>query len=117
MSRGEMAVFIQRAFQIAQSQEDRFADDTGHYAENAIDAVANAGITVGCNPPKNTRFCPLKPITRSQVATFIMRGLRLNEESPQAATMDSEGNIGDFYPEAQITEDPHDPLPEDLDTD
>ncbi len=116
VGRGEMAVFVQRVFEIVDDDEDRFGDDDGHFAEGSINAVAAARITLGCNPPDNTRFCPEQPMPRAQVATFLVRGLRLDEDAPAAVTADADGNIGDFYPEAQITEDPYDTLPEDLDT-
>lgn len=116
VSRGEMAVFVQKGFRIADSDQDGFGDDAGHFAESSINAVADAGITRGCNPPENTQFCPLRPINRAQVATFLVRGLQLGQEPAPEATVDADGNIGDFYPETQITEDPNDPLPQGLDT-
>ena len=35
--------------------------------------LADAGITRGCNPPENDRFCPDDAVTRAQMATFLMR--------------------------------------------
>ena len=35
-----------------------FIDDDGHLFENAIEWLANEGITKGCNPPVNDKFCP-----------------------------------------------------------
>lgn len=38
-----------------------------------IDWLADAGITRGCNPPANTRFCPSEFVTREQMAAFMHR--------------------------------------------
>ncbi|VAV92897.1 hypothetical protein MNBD_ACTINO02-2304 [hydrothermal vent metagenome] len=33
------------------------------------------GITLGCNPPDNDRFCPDNVVTREQMAAFLQRAL------------------------------------------
>src|SRR5690606_30113741 len=38
-------------------------------------ALAQADITKGCNPPDNTRYCPNEPVTRAQMASFLVRAL------------------------------------------
>lgn len=35
--------------------------------------LADSGVTRGCNPPVNDRFCPSEPVTRDQMATFMYR--------------------------------------------
>ena len=35
-----------------------FFDDNGNIHEGNIEAIAAAGITRGCNPPTNNRYCP-----------------------------------------------------------
>ncbi|MGA9594894.1 MAG: fibronectin type III domain-containing protein [Acidimicrobiia bacterium] len=40
-----------------------------------IQWLHNQGITVGCNPPLNTLFCPNVPLTRAETATFLDRWL------------------------------------------
>jgi len=55
-----------------------FIDDNGSIHEAAIEAIADAGITKGCNPAEgNTRFCPKDAVTREQMATFLVRALGL----------------------------------------
>ena len=54
-----------------------FDDDDGSVFEGDIDAIKVAGITQGCNPPANTRFCPDKPVRRDQMASFLARAERL----------------------------------------
>jgi subtilisin family serine protease len=46
-----------------------------HWAINYISAVKDAGITKGCNPPQNDRFCPEDVVTRAQMAAFIIRAI------------------------------------------
>ncbi|MGH8915421.1 MAG: hypothetical protein ACRDZM_13010, partial [Acidimicrobiia bacterium] len=69
MTRGEMAAMLARAYDSPTSVDDPFVDDEGHVFEDAIGRIAHAGVTVGCNPPVNDRFCPDQPIARDQMAT------------------------------------------------
>ena len=64
------------SFQVVQSGSV-FVDDDGNVHETNIEAIARAGITVGCNPPTNSRYCPSSAVTRSQMAAFLRRALRL----------------------------------------
>ena len=75
MTRGEMAAFLVRAFDLPASTTDYFGDDRGHIFEDAINRLGAAEITMGCNPPQNSRFCPDDPIRRDQMATFLVRAL------------------------------------------
>jgi hypothetical protein len=43
--------------------------------EDDINAIALAGITLGCNPPTNDRYCPDANVTREQMASFIVRAV------------------------------------------
>ena len=54
-----------------------FVDDDGSVFEQDIEKLAAAGITAGCNPPANTNFCPDSPLTRGQMAAFLVRALNL----------------------------------------
>jgi len=38
-----------------------------------IQWLKDAGVTLGCNPPTNTRFCPSDSVTREQMAAFMKR--------------------------------------------
>jgi hypothetical protein len=76
VTRGQMAAFLVRAFDLpAYNGPDRFIDDNGHIFEGAIERLAQAGITVGCNPPANNRYCPNDLVTRGQMAAFLKRAL------------------------------------------
>ena len=54
-----------------------FSDDNGNIHEPNIEAIAAIGVTRGCNPPANNRFCPDAPVTRGQMAAFLSRALNL----------------------------------------
>jgi hypothetical protein len=56
---------------------DLFVDDDESVFELAIDRLGTAGVTVGCNPPDNDRFCPNDRVTRGQMAAFLARALGL----------------------------------------
>ncbi len=50
-----------------------FIDDDGHVLEGGIEAIAAEGITFGCNPPLNDRYCPERVLTRAQMAAMVVR--------------------------------------------
>ncbi|MGF1665705.1 MAG: thermonuclease family protein [Acidimicrobiia bacterium] len=86
------AVMVAAASAVAAEQVPggSFTDDDGSVHEGAIEAVAAEGITLGCNPPGNYRFCPHDPITRGQMAAFLVRALDLG-----AGGADQFGDVGD----------------------
>jgi len=45
-----------------------------------ISWLSVAGITRGCNPPTNDRFCPDDSVTRGQMAAFISRAMGYSDE-------------------------------------
>jgi hypothetical protein len=73
LSRGQMAAFIRRALALPASSTDFFVDDNDSVFEGDINALAEAGITRGCNPPTSDRFCPDGTTTREQMAAFLRR--------------------------------------------
>ena len=73
VTRAQMASFLQRAFGLVASGSALSFVDVGQSVHtDAIQALAEAGITAGCavNPP---RFCPDEPVTRAQMASFLQR--------------------------------------------
>ena len=74
VTRGQMAAFLVRGFQLPKSATDHFSDDNGTLFENNINALAAAGITVGCTPQT---FCPTRAVTRGEMATFLTRAVPL----------------------------------------
>ncbi len=74
VTRGAMAAFMVRAFGYTDAGAgDLFTDDDRSVFEGDIDKLGTAGVTKGCNPPANTRFCPDSYVTRGQMAAFLFR--------------------------------------------
>lgn len=74
MNRAEAAAFLVRALGLPASEVDWFTDDNGITLEADINALAAAGITVGCT---STTFCPDGLLDRADLAALIARALEL----------------------------------------
>jgi hypothetical protein len=73
-----MAAFVVRAFGYTSGLgADLFGDDDTSIFEGDIDRLGTAGITKGCNPPANDRYCPDRVVTRAEMASFLARALDL----------------------------------------
>ena len=69
-----MAAFLVRSFGYTDTGGgDLFIDDDLSIFENDIDRLGTAGVTRGCNPPTNNRYCPSGRVTREQMAAFLHR--------------------------------------------
>lgn len=79
VTREQMAAFILRAkgeFSPPPPASQRFIDvPPANPFYNFIDRLAVLGITVGCNPPSNTMYCPGSAVKRDQMSAFMLRGL------------------------------------------
>lgn len=82
ISRAEFATMLTRAYDYAAVEEDFFGDDAGSIHESAINAIAAEMVTFGCNPPANTDYCPDQPVSRGQMASFLVRALDLDPIVP-----------------------------------
>lgn len=82
VTRGEMATMLALALELPSASIDYFTDDDGSPHEANINAVAKAGITVGCNPPSNSFFCDQETLSREQMASFFVRALGLPTNVP-----------------------------------
>lgn len=52
----------------------RFDDvSSGNVFHEDITWLKESGVTVGCNPPANTEYCPEESVTREQMAAFMRR--------------------------------------------
>jgi hypothetical protein len=74
VTRGQMASLLARALHLPKAGSDPFLDDDGSVFESDIASLAAAGITAGCG---ETTFCPERPVTRAEMATFLTRALKL----------------------------------------
>ena len=72
VTRQEMASFLVRALDLRPSAIDYFADDNGSIHEQDNNALAEAQVTLGCNPGL---FCPTGTVLREQMAAFLHRAL------------------------------------------
>ena len=54
-----------------------FFDDNGSVHEADIEGLAEAGVTKGCNPPANSKYCAEGAVTRGEMAAFMNRTLDL----------------------------------------
>ena len=84
VTRAEMATFLTRALGLKSPlQPAGFADvDPDSVHAPSIEALHAAGITTGCGD--GTNYCPNRPVTRAEMATFLTRALGL-ESPPQPA--------------------------------
>ncbi len=96
VTREQMAAFLVRAYNFNGSTAgDPFTDDNGSVFEDHIEKLRAAGVTKGCNPPLNTKFCPYNPVRRDEMATFIGRasGLQANTPPPRVEVGDVDVHI------------------------
>ena len=77
VTRDVMAQFLVAAFGYPPSDVDAFVDDEGWSHEDDINAIAAVGVTRGCNPPANDRFCPGRDVSRAEMASFMVRAVDL----------------------------------------
>ncbi|MGF1667725.1 MAG: multicopper oxidase domain-containing protein [Acidimicrobiia bacterium] len=82
VTRGQMAAFLRRALEgrLVPGPVTEFIDDDLSVFESDIEWLASTGVTRGCNPPANDRFCPEDPVTRGQMAAFLVRALDLGAD-------------------------------------
>ncbi len=88
VSRGQMASFLARMFDLPATTTDYFTDDDGTTHEGDINRLAAAAITTGCEPSK---FCPARPVIRGEMATFLVRAIPLSEGAGNNYFRDDDG--------------------------
>ncbi|HVR31979.1 MAG TPA: M23 family metallopeptidase [Acidimicrobiia bacterium] len=74
--RQEMATLLVRAFNLAPSDVDWFVDDDNNAHQADINALASAGVTIGCAVDP-ARYCATDTVTRAQMASFFVRAMGL----------------------------------------
>ena len=94
VTRGQMAAFLVRALGYTDNGGgDLFIDDNGSVFEDSIDRLGTAGVTKGCNPPVNDRFCPNDYVTRGQMAAFLVRALGYTDNGGGDLFIDDNGSV------------------------
>jgi len=94
VTRGQMAAFLVRALGYTDAGGGNlFTDDDGSIFENAIDKLATADVTKGCNPPVNDEFCPNENVTREQMAAFLVRALGLTDDGGGNTFTDDDDSV------------------------
>lgn len=89
VTRGQMATFLNRALGLPAASRDWFDDDNGSVHEDAINRLAESGVTGGCG---TRAFCPNQSLTRAQMATFLARAYSLGN-SPTNWFTDDDGIV------------------------
>ena len=100
VTRGEMATFLVRAFDLAAASPAGFSDTGGDTHSSSIDALAAAGVTAGCatNP---LRYCPSDSVTRAEMATFLQRAVLWQK---QQSTKPEAVQVSDDVPDVNLTD-------------
>lgn len=93
VTRGQMAAFLNRALPLPAGTGDSFTDDDDSIFEGDIERLAESGVTRGCNPPDNTLFCPDDPVTRGQMAAFLVRAFEYTDGAGSDQFSDDDGLV------------------------
>jgi hypothetical protein len=90
VTREVMAAFLVRALDLPAASKDYFTDDTGSIFEDAINRLAESGITKGCGTEV---FCPKNIVDRGQMAAFLVRALNLSDNGGGDLFADDDDSI------------------------
>ena len=88
VNRGQMATFLSRAFNLSKTETVRFVDIDGNTHADNINRLAAAGITVGCTS-ETVAYCPDNLVTKAQMATFLNRTVRWQNENTTTPPVDA----------------------------
>ncbi len=80
LTRAQLATILVRAFSLPAIGSIGFADIADNIHADNINALAAAGITAGC-VTEPLSYCPQRPVTKGQMATFIARAIGLVPKS------------------------------------
>jgi hypothetical protein len=79
VTRGQMAAFLVRALSLPAAEPAGFTDMGRSVFVDDVDRLVAAGVTRGCNPPDNDRYCPDQSISRGEMAAFLVRAFGFTE--------------------------------------
>ena len=86
--RDEMASFLARALDLPAQADGPFSDVVGNIHAGSINAIADAGFTLGCDVG---RYCPANPVRRDEMASFLARAFGL--AAAASPFTDTAGNV------------------------
>lgn len=94
VTRGQMATFLARALRLEPPIDANGFLDVGEedVHSEGIQAIASVRITVGCGGGDS--FCPSDPVTRAQMASFLMRAIALVEDDGWAGDVMASASTG-----------------------
>lgn len=77
VTRGQLSAFMRRVLgpALGPATAPDFTDTAGSLFAADVRWLAGHGITRGCDPPANTRFCPDSSVTRGELAAMAHRAL------------------------------------------
>jgi len=88
VSRGEMASFLVRMFDLPPTTTEYFTDDDGTTHEQDINRLAAADVTTGCT---DTTFCPKVAVRRDEMASFLTRAVPFTDGAGDNYFRDDDG--------------------------
>ena len=80
LTRGQVASWLARAFDLPSASSAGFSDTVGNTHEADIDSVVAAGIMSGCSTNPD-RFCPHTVVTRGELALYVDTARKLSSDS------------------------------------
>ena len=90
VTRAEMAAFLVRSLDLPPGTgAEPYVDDDGHALEDEITTLYANGITTGCTA---TDFCPDRPVTRAEMAAFLVRAFDLPPAVGAEPFVDDDGH-------------------------
>lgn len=89
LTRGHVAAFLRRYLALPAVEEDFFTDDGSSEFEGDINALTAAGIGFGCT---ETEFCSSTPLTRAEMAEFLVRTFTYDVAEAEDAFPDDDGS-------------------------
>ena len=92
VTRAQMAVFLSRAYSLADGPDPGFTDvPAGAWYAADVARLAASGITAGCGD--GTVFCPGRDTTRAQMATFLWRAENRRPDSATPVQVPTDGSV------------------------
>ncbi|MDH4119408.1 MAG: peptidoglycan DD-metalloendopeptidase family protein [Acidimicrobiia bacterium] len=89
LTRGQVAAFLRRNLGLAATDNDYFTDDSASVFEGDINALTEAGIGFGCT---ETEFCPDAPLSRAEMAEYLVRAYGFDDPTGQDYFPDDDGS-------------------------